>query len=120
MNLRDLNQLRKKYKVHRIEVIGLVWYQNVPDIASVRKFARQQKIKFKVVWDNDDFGESLVKAVNGQSVIPQTFIIDKASRIRNHFQGYDPSNTPQLLREALDQVGQEKEPDRPTISPWSD
>jgi peroxiredoxin len=97
-------------------VIGLVSNKNDPDITSVRKFVRDQEVNFEVVWDTEDYGESLVKAVNGRSVLPQTFIIDKAGRIRKHFQGYSPVNTPQFLREALNQVGQQ-ESNKPKISP---
>lgn len=107
-NLRDLVQLKNKYKTHRIEIIALVRNQNDPDVERLRKFLRKQKLNFQVVRDKDDFSETLVKAVNGQGVIPQTFIIDKDGRIRKHFQGYRPLNMPQLLREALDQVGKEE------------
>jgi peroxiredoxin len=117
INLRDLIRLGEKYKTHRIEVLGLVSDKNDPLIATVRKFARRQKIKFQVIWDNDDFEESLVKLVNGRSVLPQTFIIDRAGRVRKHFQGYSPLNMPQLLREGLDQVGKETEPNKPRLSP---
>jgi len=107
LNLRDLVLVSKTYRVHPIEVIGLVSHKNDPNIAFVRRFLRHQKVKFPVIWDNNDFGESLVKAINGHSVIPQTFVIDKFGRIQKHFEGYSPLNSSQLLREALDQVGQE-------------
>ena len=56
----------------------------------------------------EGFGESLVKTVNGRSVLPQTFVIDKDGRIRRHYQSYSTENSPQLLRKALDQIGQKR------------
>lgn len=117
MNLADLIDLKSNYTTHPIEVIGLVWNKNDPDIERLREFAREQNLNFQVVWYEDDFGELLVKAVNGRSVIPQTFVIDKDGCIRKHFQGYNASQTPALLREALDQVGQQMESTKPGTSP---
>jgi peroxiredoxin len=112
LNLKDLIRLKKTYKSHSIEVIGLVWDKNDPNIATVRQFARQLKIRFPVIWDRIGFQESLFKLVNGRRIIPQTFIIDMDGRIRKHFMGFDTLKTPRLLREALDQVGREKRTER--------
>jgi thiol-disulfide isomerase/thioredoxin len=117
VNLTDLIKIKQEYPGSGVEVIGLVAQENDPSIASVRRFVRLQKINFPVVWDNNGFGESLVKAVDGRSVLPQTFVIDKDGRIRKHFQGYNPVNTPQLLREALDQIAKEKALNKPSASP---
>jgi peroxiredoxin len=107
INLRDLIQFKKYYKTHSFVLLGLVSQKNDPIIATVRKFTREQKIKFDVIWDANDFQNELVKLVNGQSVIPQTFIIDKDGRIRKHFQGYSPLNSLKLLREDLDEVSRD-------------
>jgi peroxiredoxin len=108
-NLIDLVLLRKEYQTHPIEVIGLVSEKDEADIEAIHKLTSQLKIEFQVVWDTRDFGESLVKTVAGQRVLPQTFVIDKRGRTRKHFQGYNSQFTPRLLREALDRVGQEQE-----------
>jgi len=117
VNLKDLIQLRKELKSQRVQIIGLVWSQNVARVEDLRKFLRKQKVNFPVVWDEDDFEGSLVKAVDGKSVIPQTFVIDKSGRVRRYFQGYSPNNMPRLLREALDQIGSANVPAKPSTSP---
>ena len=107
MNLSDLIRLKESYQ-DRVQVIGLVTPEADPDVAFLYTFLQQQDIKFPVVLDDGGFGESLVKTVNGRSVLPQTFVIDKDGRIRSHYQGYSSENSPQLLRKALDQIDQKK------------
>ena len=67
------------------------------------RLVQDQKVSFSVVLDKGEFGESLKKIVNARDVIPQTFVI-KDGRIWRHFQGYNPVNSPQLLRKALDET----------------
>jgi thiol-disulfide isomerase/thioredoxin len=106
-NLWDLIKIKQEYGGHGVEVIGLVVPESDPDIAAVRRFVRLQQINFPVVWDEKGLGESLVKAMKGQSVLPQTFIIGEDGRILKHFQGFDSKHTPVLMREVLDQAGKE-------------
>jgi thiol-disulfide isomerase/thioredoxin len=106
MNLPDLIDLKRSYVGHPIEVIGLVSQKNDPDVDAVRKFVRDQGINFQVVWDTENFGESLLKIVNGRSVLPDTFIIVRGT-VRKTFFGFNASLSPQLLRQTLDQIGRE-------------
>lgn len=110
-NLWDLIKIKREYGGRGVEVIGLVAKDNVHDLASVRRFVRLQQINFPVVWDEEGFGESLVKAMKGQSVLPQTFIIGGDGRILKHFQGYESKRTPVLMREVLDQADKGKRTD---------
>jgi peroxiredoxin len=98
LNLKDLIKLKKHYKKHRIEIVGLASDKNERNLESVREFAHILKINFDVIWESGDFAVSLVEAVSARAVIPQTFIIDTQGRIRKHFMGYSPTNTAQLLR----------------------
>lgn len=106
INLPDLIDLKRSYVGHPIEVIGLVSQKNDPDIDAARKFVRDQGVNFQVVWDTENFGDSLVRAVNGKSVLPQTFVIVRG-RVRKTFSGFNEFMTAKLLRETLDQIGQE-------------
>jgi len=105
MNLPDLIDLKRSYVGHPIEVIGLVSQKNDPDLDAVRKFVRDQGVNFEVIWDTENFGDSLIKAVNGRSVLPDTFIIVRGN-VRKTFFGFNGSMTPQQLRQTLDQIGQ--------------
>jgi thiol-disulfide isomerase/thioredoxin len=106
MNLTDLIDLKRTYVGHPIEVIGVVSQKNDPDIDAARKFITGQGVNFPVIWDTENFGDSLIKAVNGHSVLPVTFVISRGS-VRKTFSGFNASMSPQLLRQALDQIGQE-------------
>ncbi|HJZ82929.1 MAG TPA: TlpA disulfide reductase family protein, partial [Pyrinomonadaceae bacterium] len=90
-----------------IKLIGVVSQVNDPQVESVRRFTDTLNVKFPVVWENVGFGESLSKAVNAPSVLPQMFVIDQEGRIRKHFSGYNRANTMPLVREALNQIGVE-------------
>lgn len=107
VNLPDLIDLKRSYVAHPIEVIGLASQKNDPDIDEVRKFVRDLGVNFQVVWDTENFGDSLIKSVNDRSVLPATFVIVRG-RVRKSFFGFNPSVTPQLLRQTLDQIGQER------------
>jgi thiol-disulfide isomerase/thioredoxin len=112
-NLRDLTKIKQKYGGLGVEVIAVVAAVNDHDLASVRRFARVQEINFPVVWENEGFGESLAKIVDGPSdlalsVLPQTFIIGNDGRILKRFEGFNPKITPGLMREVLDQARKNK------------
>jgi len=106
VNLPDLIDLKRSYVGHPIEVIGLVSQKNDPDLDAVRKFVRDQGINFEIVWDTENVSESLLKVVNGRSVLPDTFIIVRGT-VRKTFFGFNASVSPQLLRQTLDQIGRE-------------
>lgn len=106
MNLPDLIDLKRNYVAHQIAVIGLVSQKNDPDIDEVRKFVRDQGVNFQVIWDTENLSDSLMKAVNRSGVLPVTFVIGRGT-VRKTFFGFNPSMTPQLLRQTLDQIGQE-------------
>jgi hypothetical protein len=77
---------------------------NEPQIDNLHAFIATLNIKCPVVWENIGFTDSLSSPVPGLHVLPQTFIIDKAGRLRKHFRGFNAEFTPALVREALDQV----------------
>jgi thiol-disulfide isomerase/thioredoxin len=106
LNLPDLIDLKRSYVGHPIEVIGLVSQKNDPDLDAVRKFVRDQGTNFPVVWDTENLSESLIKVLNGRSVLPDTFIIVRGT-VRKTFSGFNVSVSPQILRQTLDQIGRE-------------
>jgi thiol-disulfide isomerase/thioredoxin len=114
-NLWDLIKIKREYGGRGVEVIGAVAAVNDHDLASVRRFIRLEQINFPVVWENEGFGDALVKTVDGPSVLglsvlPQTFIIGNDGRILKRFEGFNPKVTPALMREVLDQGAKGKRP----------
>jgi thiol-disulfide isomerase/thioredoxin len=102
-NIPDLNILNRNLGKD-FQLIGVVARENEPQIDNLRSFIATLNIQFPVVWENMGFTDSLSSLVPGLHVLPQTFIIDKAGRLRRHFPGFNAEVTPALLREALDQV----------------
>jgi peroxiredoxin len=105
-NLTDLIDLKRSYVGHPIEVIGVVSRKSDPDSDALRQFVQAQGINFQVVWDTENFSEALIKEVNGRSLLPLTFIIVRGT-VRKIFSGFNPTMTPKLLRQTLDEIGRE-------------
>jgi peroxiredoxin len=42
--------------------------------------------------------------LTGRSSIPQSFIITRDGRIRKQFVGFDPTKTPPLLKQAIEEA----------------
>jgi thiol-disulfide isomerase/thioredoxin len=106
LNLPDLIDLKRSYVGHPIEVMGLISRKTDPDIEAARAFVRDQRVNFPVVWDTENLGDSLRKAIDSRIVLPQTLVIVRGT-VRKTFVGFNPSMTPQQLRQTLDQIGQE-------------
>src|SRR2546430_6297148 len=51
------------------------------------------------LWDDGTLAAPLVQAVQGRSVIPQSFVISRDGRIVKHFTGFSLLSTPKLMRE---------------------
>jgi thiol-disulfide isomerase/thioredoxin len=109
METPELIQIRKEYKGKGFDVVGLATQQNDPDLDAVKDFVKEQKVDYKVVYDDGNLAGQLVQMTHGRSVIPQSFIISRDGRIVGHFQGYSPVQTPPKLREAIEKALNEKE-----------
>jgi thiol-disulfide isomerase/thioredoxin len=109
METPELVQLHKDYKGQGLEVIGLATQQNDPDLDAVKDFVKEQKVDYKVVYDNGTLAGSLAQLTHARSVIPQSFIISRDGRIIGHFEGYSPVQTPPKLREAIERALNEKQ-----------
>jgi peroxiredoxin len=101
----ELGKINQSNKT--VQVIGVVSKVNDPQMESVRHLKDTLNVNFPLVWENVGFTDSISKAVEGPSVLPQIFLIDKEGRIRKHFTGYNPANTAPLLRAALEEIRRE-------------
>jgi peroxiredoxin len=72
------------------------------DEAQVKDFVQEQKIPYKVVFDDGSLEAPLVQLTNARSVIPQSFVISRDGKIVKHFTGFSPGSTPQLMRNAIE------------------
>ena len=105
LEMPQLSKLNREYKSRGVVILGLATtYNENYHVKRVRHYLRVQKINYKSIWDDGTLIGPLVDAVHGRSVIPQTFVISKDGRILKHFQGFNPTSTPPLVREAIEQA----------------
>jgi thiol-disulfide isomerase/thioredoxin len=103
LDMPNLSKMNTEYKSRGVVFLGLATtYNENYDVKRVKHYLRVQKINYKSLWDDGTLARPLVEAVQGRSVIPQTFVIAKDGRIVKHFQGFNPTSTPPLVREAIE------------------
>ena len=105
LEMPQLSKLNREYKSRGVVFLGLATtYNEHDDVKRVKHYLRAQKINYRSIWDDGTLTEPLVEAVQGRSVIPQSFVISKDGRIVKHFQGFNPTMTPPLMRQAIEQA----------------
>ena len=105
----DLVKLNQEYKSRGLVVLGLATtYNERDDPEQVKKFIKAQNVDYKILWDDGTLAGPLVQAMNGRSVIPQSFVISRDGRIVKHFSGFNPLSTPTLMRQAVEEALNDK------------
>jgi thiol-disulfide isomerase/thioredoxin len=96
-----LIQIAKEYKSKGVEILGLTTEDPAEDAEVVKDFSRQFKINYPIGWADERVRSELTQ---GRGVIPQTFIIGRDGKVRNHFVGFSaPISVPQM-KAALDEA----------------
>ena len=105
LEMPQLSKLNREYKSRGVVILGLATtYNEQNDVKRVKHYLRAQKINYRSIWDDGTLTKTLVEAVHGRSVIPQSFVISKDGRIVKHFQGFNPTETPPRVRQAIEQA----------------
>jgi thiol-disulfide isomerase/thioredoxin len=105
----ELVKMSNEYKARGLVVLGLATtYNERDDPEHVKEYVRSQNVPYKIIWDDGTLAGPMVQAVQGRSVIPQSFVISRDGRIVKHFQGFNPSSTPQLMRLAIEEALNDK------------
>lgn len=97
-----LVDLQKEYGAKGVEVIGLTTEDPSEDEEKVRDFAKEFKINYKLGWSPREVSLALM---NGNSSIPQTFVIAPGGRIVTKFRGFS-SQVPNMIRTAIDKANE--------------
>ena len=109
LEMPELVKMNNEYKSRGLVVLGLATtYNEQQGQEYVKNFVRAKGINYKIVWDDGSLSGPLVRSVNAQSVIPQSFVISRDGRILKHFQGFNQYSTPTLMRQAVEQALSEK------------
>jgi len=105
----ELVKMSKEYKERGLVVLGVATtYNEHDDQAHVKEFVKSQNVPYKIIWDDGTLAMPMVQAVQGRSVIPQSFVISRDGRIVKHFQGFSQYSTPQLMRQAIEEALNDK------------
>lgn len=99
----ELIKLSDEYKSRGFELVGLTNEDPVSDAAAVKDFVAKQNITYRVGWGNQSFALGLMQG-NVKNVIPQSFVIAGDGRVVLHTTGFNPTTTPQKLRQAIEQA----------------
>ncbi|HEX7316007.1 MAG TPA: TlpA disulfide reductase family protein [Pyrinomonadaceae bacterium] len=97
-----LVELQNEYGAKGVEVIGLTTEDPLEDEEKVRDFAKEFKINYKLGWSPREVSLALM---NGNSSIPQTFVIAPGGRIVTKFRGFS-SQVPNMIRTAIDKASE--------------
>jgi len=97
MEIPHLVDLNKEYASKGVQVIGLTTESPQSDADRVRDFAKEMNINYKLGWARGDMAMALM---NGNTNIPQTFVIGPGGSILFHQTGYSP-NLPEVIRSAI-------------------
>jgi peroxiredoxin len=103
METPELVKLHKEYSSRGVEMVGLSTEDPEASAASVRSFVRAFNVDYRIGWASHDVALTLMQ---GRDSIPQSFVIDRNGRIIKRFVGFrpgqEPDDTPQQLRQALE------------------
>src|SRR6185436_18464309 len=105
MEMPELVKMSNEYKSRGLVVLGLATtYNEQNDPQRVKDYVKSQNVPYQIIWDDGTLAGPLVEAVRGRSVIPQSFVISRDGKIVKHFQGFNSAQTPQLMREAIEEA----------------
>ncbi|HEX8147960.1 MAG TPA: TlpA disulfide reductase family protein [Pyrinomonadaceae bacterium] len=102
LEIPHLVDLQNEYGGKGVEVIGLTTEDPEEDEAKVRDFAKEFKINYKLGWSPREVSLALM---NGNSSIPQTFVIAPGGRIVTKFRGFS-NQIPSMIRAAIDKANE--------------
>jgi thiol-disulfide isomerase/thioredoxin len=104
LEMPELVKISNEYKTRGLVVFGIATtYNEQNDQQRVKNFVKAQNVPYKIIWDDGTLAAPLVQAVQGRSVIPQSFVISREGRIVKYFSGFNVYQTPQLMRQAIEE-----------------
>lgn len=109
LEMPELVKVSNDYKDRGVVVLGLATsYNERDDQQHVKDYIKAQNVPYQIIWDDGTLAGPLVEAVQGRSVIPQSFVISRDGKIVKHFQGFNSSQTPLLMRQAIEDALNDK------------
>jgi len=109
LEMPELVKVSNDYKDRGVVVLGLATsYNERDDQQHVKDYIKAQNVPYQIIWDDGTLAGPLVEAVQGRSVIPQSFIISRDGRIVKHFEGFRQYSDPLSMRQAIEEALNDK------------
>ena len=99
----ELVKLHKEYQARGVEMVGLSTEDPIASAQSVHDFVQQFQVDYQVGWATRDVTIALMQ-LTGKTSIPQSFVITRSGKIKKQFIGFHPTQTPPLLRQAIEEA----------------
>lgn len=96
-----LVEIANNYKDRGVEVIGLTNEDPQEAAQTVRQFTQVFKINYPIGWATPQMQTGLMRGRNG---IPQTFILGRDGKVRNHFVGFNAQISVPQMKAALEEA----------------
>jgi glutathione peroxidase-family protein len=97
----ELVNLYNENRQRGLEVVGLSTENPTESAEKVRKFVQDFDVSYRIGWATPEVAITLMQ---GRDAIPQSFVIGRDGRVIKRFIGYNPTTTPPLLKEAVEQA----------------
>jgi thiol-disulfide isomerase/thioredoxin len=105
METPELVKLYKEFRSKGLEVVGLSTENPDSSIEGVKQFVQDYNINYRIGWSPPEVSIALMQ---GREAIPQSFVISRSGRLIRRFVGFNPNDTPTLIKEAIEEGLNEK------------
>ena len=105
METPELVKLHKEFQSRGVEMIVLSTEDPAASAESVSDFVREFNVDYHIGWATREVAQTLMQ---GRTSIPQSFVIARDGRIVKRFIGFRPDQTPELIKQALEEALLEK------------
>lgn len=99
----DLVKVSQDFQARGVEVIGLTSEDPMEDETLVKEFVKKYNVPYLIGWSNQSVVMGLMQG-NVRNSIPQSFIITRDGRVHKRFVGFNQTETPPKLRQALEEA----------------
>lgn len=101
LEIPELVKLQKRLWSQGVRVVGLSTEKPEESVEAVHEFARNYQIQYKIGWATTEVSVALLQ---GRDALPQTYVISGSGRIVRRFIGFNPQESPDQLKEAIEEA----------------
>lgn len=94
----ELVKLHGQFRKQKVEIIGLTTENPEASRTQILNWIRDFKVPYRIGWAP---AEVLTILMQGQDVVPQTFVISRTGRIVRRFIGFNPASSSSQFKRAI-------------------